>query len=53
MEKIKIAISPEDRSSNIYNKNALWNGKQTNEHEQMCRFADALETHLVRCGFEV
>lgn len=53
MEKIKIAISPEDRSSNIYHKNALWNGKQTNEHEQMCRFADALETHLVRCGFEV
>ena len=52
MEKIKIAISPEDRS-NIYHKNALWNGKQTNEHEQMCRFADALETHLVRCGFEV
>lgn len=51
MEKIKIAISPEDRSSNIYN--ALWNGKRTNEHEQMCRFADALETHLVRCGFEI
>ena len=53
MEKIKIAISPEDRSSNIYHKNALWNGKQTNEHEQMCRFADTLETHLVRCGFVV
>lgn len=53
MEKIKIAISPEDRSSNIYNANALWNGKRTNEHEQMCRFADALEQHLVRCGFEV
>lgn len=53
MEKIKIAISPEDRSSNIYHKNALWNGKRTNEHEQMCRFADALEQHLVRCGFEV
>lgn len=53
MEKIKIAISPEDRSSNIYNKNALYDGKRTNEHEQMCRFADALETHLVRCGFEV
>ena len=53
MDKIKIAISPEDRSSNIYHKNALWNGKQTNEHEQMCRFADALEEHLVRCGFEV
>lgn len=53
MEKIKIAISPEDRSSNIYHKNALYNGKQTNEHVQMCRFADALEQHLVRCGFEV
>lgn len=53
MERIKIAISPEDRSSNIYHKNALWNGKRTNEHEQMCRFADALEAHLVRCGFEV
>lgn len=53
MERIKIAISPEDRSSNIYNVNALWNGKRTNEHEQMCRFADALEAHLVRCGFEV
>lgn len=53
MEKIKIAISPEDRSSNIYNKNALYNGKRTNEHEQMCRFADELEKHLVRCGFEV
>lgn len=53
MEKIKIAISPEDRSSNIYHANALWNGKRTNEHEQMCRFADALEQHLVRCGFEV
>ncbi len=53
MEKIKIAISPEDRSSNIYHANALWNGRRTNEHEQMCRFADALEQHLVRCGFEV
>ena len=53
MEKIKIAISPEDRSSNIYNKNALYNGRATNEHEQMCRFADELEKHLVRCGFEV
>ena len=53
MEKIKIAISPEDRSSNIYHENALYNGKRTNEHEQMCRFADELEKHLVRCGFEV
>ena len=53
MEKIKIAISPEDRSSNIYNKNALYSGRTTNEHEQMCRFADELEKHLVRCGFEV
>nr|DAD57103.1 MAG TPA: Cell wall hydrolase autolysin [Bacteriophage sp.] len=53
MKKIKIAISPEDRISNIYNAAALWNGKRTNEHEQMCRFADALEQHLVRCGFEV
>lgn len=53
MEKIKIAISPEDRSSNIYHKDALYNGKRTNEHEQMCRFANALEKHLVRCGFEV
>lgn len=53
MEKIKIAISPEDRPSNVYHKDALWNGKRTNEHVQMCRFADALEQHLVRCGFEV
>lgn len=53
MEKIKIAISPEDRSSNIYHENALYDGKRTNEHEQMCRFADELEKHLVRCGFEV
>ena len=53
MEKIKIAISPEDRSSNIYHANTLYNGKRTNEHEQMCRFADELEKHLVRCGFEV
>ena len=53
MEKIKIAISPEDRSSNIYHADALYNGKRTNEHEQMCRFADELETYLVRCGFEV
>lgn len=53
MEKIKIAISPEDRSSNVYHKDVLWNGERTNEHVQMCRFADALEQHLVRCGFEV
>lgn len=49
----KIALSPEDRASNVYHVNALYNGRQTNEHEQMCRLADLLEAELERCGFEV
>ena len=32
---------------------ALWNGKPTNEKEQMGRCADLLETALTRCGFTV
>ena len=49
----KIALSPEDRSSNAYHPQALYQGRSTNEHEQMCRCADLLEKELLRCGFAV
>ena len=49
----KVFISPEDRSSNVYAGTALWNGRTTNEKEQMGRLADDLEIALKRCGFEV
>ena len=49
----KIALSPEDRSSNVYHPEALYLGRATNEHEQMCRCADLLEKELLRCGFAV
>lgn len=49
----KVYISPEDRSSNTYHSSVLYNGHQTNEHEQMCRLADLLEAALKRCGIEV
>ena len=49
----KIFISPEDRASNVYASTALWNGRTTNEKEQMGRLADDLEIALKRCGFEV
>lgn len=49
----KVYLSPEDRASNVYASTALWNGKTTNEKEQMCRCADYLERALIRCGFEV
>lgn len=48
-----IYLSPEDRASNTYAPAALWNGKPTNEKEQMCRCADLLEAALTRCGFAV
>lgn len=49
----KVFLSPEDRASNVYASEALWNGKTTNEKEQMGRCADYLERALKRCGFEV
>ena len=49
----KVFISPEDRASNVYASSALWNGRTTNEKEQMGRCADDLEIALKRCGFEV
>ena len=49
----KVYLSPEDRASNAYAAQALWNGKPTNEKEQMGRCADYLETALKRCGFDV
>ena len=49
----KIALSPEDRSTNTYHPQALYRGRSTNEQEQMRRCADLLEKELVRCGFEV
>ncbi len=49
----KIALSPEDRSTNVYHSKALYQGRSTNEQEQMRRCADLLEKELVRCGFEV
>lgn len=49
----KIALSPEDRSTNTYHSQALYQGRSTNEQEQMRRCADLLEKELVRCGFEV
>ena len=49
----RIYLSPEDRASNVYAGTALWNGKTTNEKEQMGRCADYLEIALKRCGFEV
>ena len=48
-----IFLSPEDRASNVYASEALWNGKTTNEKEQMGRCADYLEIALKRCGFAV
>lgn len=49
----KIFLSPEDRASNVYASEAMWNGRTTNEKEQMGRCADYLEIALKRCGFEV
>lgn len=49
----KIYLSPEDRASNTYAAEALWNGRRTNEKEQMARCANYLEAALKRCGFEV
>ena len=49
----KIALSPEDRSTNTYHSQALYQGRSTNEQEQMRRCADLLEQELVRCGFQV
>ncbi len=49
----KVFLSPEDRASNVYASEALWNGKTTNEKEQMDRCADYLEIALKRCGCEV
>ena len=49
----KIALSPEDRSTNTYHPQALYRGRSTNEQEQMRRCADLLEKALIRCGFEV
>ena len=46
----KVFLSPEDRASNVYASEALWNGKATNEKEQMDRCADYLEIALKRCG---
>lgn len=48
-----IFLSPEDRASNVYASEALWNGRTTNEKEQMGRCADYLEIALKRCNFEV
>lgn len=48
-----IFLSPEDRASNVYASEALWNGRTTNEKEQMGRCADYLEAALKRCGCEV
>ena len=48
-----IFLSPEDRASNVYASSALWNGRTTNEKEQMGRCADYLEIALKRCGCEV
>ena len=53
MSMPKVYLSPEDRASNAYAAQALWNGKPTNEKEQMGRCADYLETALKRCGFDV
>ena len=49
----KVFLSPEDRASNAYAGEALWNGHATNEKEQMRRCADYLEAALKRCGCEV
>lgn len=49
----KVFLSPEDRASNVYASSALWNGKTTNEKEQMARCANYLESALKRCGCEV
>lgn len=49
----KVFLSPEDRASNAYAAEARWNGKVTNEKEQMGRCADFLEIALKRCGCEV
>ena len=44
----KVFLSPEDRASNAYAGEALWNGHATNEKEQMRRCADYLEAALKR-----
>ena len=49
----RIFLSPEDRAGNTYAPTALWNGRPTNEKEQMARCADYLEAALKRCGCEV
>lgn len=49
----KIALSPEDRRSNTYHPEALYQGRATNEQEQMRRCANLLEKALIRCGFDV
>lgn len=49
----KIFLSPEDRASNVYAAAALYEGRRTNEKEQMGRCADYLEIALKRCGCEV
>ena len=49
----KITLSPEDRKSNTYYPGALYQGRPTNECEQMRRLADLLTAELVRCGFAV
>ena len=53
MSMPKIFLSPEDRAGNTYAPTALWNGRPTNEKEQMARCADYLEAALKRCGCEV
>lgn len=53
MSAYKIALSPEDRESNTYHPAALYEGRPTNERQQMRRLADLLEAHLKRCGFAV
>lgn len=49
----KITLSPEDRESNTYYPGALYQGRPTNECEQMRRLADLLTVELTRCGFAV
>ena len=53
MSMPKIFLSPEDRAGNTYAPTALWNGRPTNEKEQMARCANYLEAALKRCGCEV
>ena len=53
MSMPRIFLSPEDRAGNTYAPTALWNGRPTNEKEQMARCANYLEAALKRCGCEV